>query len=657
MRFLLSIFFGVFGVMLCSFFMCVDAREVENKDWDLSQYEVLLLNKINWARTNPTDSAIAVGVDSDRLFAEFSTWRLMVTNGLPLLQSNENLRQAARQHTEDMLVNRYYGYVSPDGRTAEDRIKAAGYNAAVFGEMLGVVMFQNFMPPEIAVQNLFEHLIKKDILLLDSGKSNIFNPSMQDVGISIMAGVVAVGNAFYNAYMLTCDFGSLPVDQFGYLEEEFLFLDLINQARTAPLQTLENYGIDMTQLTSPCSTLDEILSNGLPPLVYRTSLREIALKRNEEFFKNEVLDDDQVYTRHGDTSCALACECPGLAGESVISFIAADNIMPADVVQSFFRELFVRELTATDSSELWILNPDIQEIGMTLGQGLLDTSETDDDYQYVLSIAFGQDYLSKLEKQSLSLLNQARANPAAAQGDTDSEARSPEWCLPMPPLIPSCHVFAAADEHARDMIQKGYYDTYSYDGTKDSSDRLAEKGYLVTESAETIGLIISNVSFDPAAAGTKMFEEMLASRILSGYSVQDLFNPWMKTAGIRFLYTEPVEKDSLLTETNSCFQNDYTLLLVADQASPIKPCEANIVGLVFRDLNGDGYYNRGEEIESVPVVIRNGDSVFRFFSDSAGNFAVPLAPGHYEVEVVCGGDYLVRSVELDTTNIMLFFPF
>ena len=655
MRFLLSIFFGVFGVMLCSFFMCVDAREVENKDWDLSQYEVLLLNKINWARTNPTDSAIAVGVDSDRLFAEFSTWRLMVTNGLPLLQSNENLRQAARQHTEDMLVNRYYGYVSPDGRTAEDRIKAAGYNAAVFGEMLGVVMFQNFMPPEIAVQNLFEHLIKKDILLLDSGKSNIFNPSMQDVGISMMAGVVAVGNASYNAYMLTCDFGSLPIARFGYLEAEFLFLDLVNQARTAPLQTLENYGVDMTQLSSPCPALDEILSNGLPPLVYRTSLREIALKRNEEIFKNEALDDNQATIVYWDNLSASECECPGLARESAIGSKAAENILPEEVVQSLFREMFIQELTAADSSELWILNPDVQEIGMILGYRVQETSGID-EYQYVLSIAFGRDYLSKLEKQSLSLLNQARAKPAAAPGETDSEARSPELA-PMPPLTFSCLVFSAADAHARDMIQKGYYDTYSYDGTKDSSDRLAEKGYLVTESAETIGLIISDVPFDPAAAGTKMFEEMLTSRIASGYSVQDLFNPWMKTAGIRFLYTEPVEKDSLLTETNSCFQNDYTLLLVADQASPIKPCEANIVGLVFRDLNGDGYYNRGEEIESVPVVIRNGDSVFRFFSDSAGNFAVPLAPGHYEVEVVCGGDYLVRSVELDTTNIMLFFPF
>ena len=175
MRFLLSIFFGVFGAILCSFFMCVDAGEVENKDWDLSQYEVLLLDKINWARTNPTDAAIAVGVDSERLLAESHIWRSMVANGLPLLQSNENLRQAARQHTEDMVVNHYYGYVSPDGRTAEDRIKEAGYNAVVFGEMLGLLTFRNFMPPEIAAQNLFEQLIKRDLLLLDSGESNIFN--------------------------------------------------------------------------------------------------------------------------------------------------------------------------------------------------------------------------------------------------------------------------------------------------------------------------------------------------------------------------------------------------------------------------------------------------------------------------------------------------
>jgi uncharacterized protein YkwD len=620
-----------------------------------SQYEQDLLQLINEARENPLAVASSLGMDADQILQDFPDLKDILINGLPPLIFNENLCAAAGAHTQDMLENNYYSHISLDGRTAEDRIKEAGYNAVVFDEMLGLVAFQNFMPPEIAAQNLFEQLIKRDLLLLDSGKNNIFNPSMQDIGIGMMTGVVAVGNASYNAYMLTCDFGSLPVARFGYLEAEFLFLDLVNQARMAPLQTLENYGVDMTQLSSSCSALDEIIVHGLPPLVYRTSLREIALKRNEEIFKNEVLDDDHVSIVYWDNLSASECECPGFASESAIGSKAAENILPAEVVQSLFRELFIRELTAMDSSDLWILRPDVQEIGMILGCRVQASGI--DEYQYVLSIAFGRDYLSKLEKQSLSLLNQARAKPAAAQGDTDSEARSPEWGLPMPPLIPSCHVFAAADAHARDMIQKRYYDTYSYDGTKDSSDRLAEKGYLVTESAETIGLIISDVPFDPAAAGTKMFEEMLASRMPSGYSVQDLFNPWMKTAGIRFLYTEPVEKDSLLTETNSCFQNDYTLLLVADQASPIKPCEANIVGLVFRDLNGDGYYNRGEEIESVPVVIRNGDSEYRFFSDSAGNFAVPLNPGNYEIEVVYGGDYLSRSVELDTTNIMLFFPF
>ena len=126
----------------------------------MRQFEVLLLDKINWARTNPADAALAVGVDSDQLFAESSVWRSIVTDGLPLIQSNENLRQAALQHTEDMVVNHYYGYVSPDGRTAEDRIKEAGYNAVVFDEMLGLVAFQNFMPPETAVQNLFEQQIQ-----------------------------------------------------------------------------------------------------------------------------------------------------------------------------------------------------------------------------------------------------------------------------------------------------------------------------------------------------------------------------------------------------------------------------------------------------------------------------------------------------------------
>jgi len=656
MRLLFTIFFGVLGSILCSFFLCVHAEGIENKDWDLSQYELLLLDKINWARTNPVEAALAVGVDPNQLFLESSVWHSIVADGLPLLQSNENLRQTARQHTEDMFLNHYYGKLSPDGSTPQDRIESGGYNASVFSEMLGMITFQNFMSPEIAVQNLVEYLIKRDILLLDSGKNNIFNPSLVDVGVGMMAGVFPVGNAFYNAYVVTCDFASPPVARFGYLEAEFLFLDLLNQARIAPLQTFENYGVDMTQLTSPCSTLYYILLSGLPPVVYSTSLREIALKRNEDIFKQQIFDDDQLHTGHWETSEESASQCPGLVNESMIAFKTADNIVTEEAVQLIFKELFIRELNAEDSSELWILNPNVQEIGMTLGQGVPQTATTE-NYQYVLSMAFGQDYLSTLEKQSLALLNQSRVQSSAVPEAPDSTSTPPEWSLPMPPLIPGCQVFAVADEHAIDMIQKGYYDTYSYDGTKDSSERMAAKGYWVDESAETIGSIIRDVPFDPAEAGSEMFAEMLTSRTSSGYGVQNLFNPRMKTAGIRFLYTEPLEEDSLATETKSFFHNYYTLLLVADQALPIEPREANIVGLIFRDLNGDGFYNRGEEIGSTPVVIRDGDSVFHFFSDSAGNFVVPLAPGYYEIEVVYGDNYLSRSIELGADNIMVLFPF
>lgn len=625
-------------------------------DQNFIQYESLLLEKLNWARSFPNEAAAVAGFDPNQLVLDSPGWRAIVSGGLPLLRSNERLQQTARQHTQDMVTNRYYAYDSPDGKTAEQRISEGGYDAVISGEMLGLVAFSNFMGPEIAVQNLFEQLLKREFRQLDSGKIHIFNSSLQDIGISMMAGVSVIGNATYNAYILTCDFGMPSTSRFGSPDAEFFFLDMMNQVRLAPLQAFEQYGIDLTLLTGLHPAVMEILTNRLPPLVYSPGLRGVALKRNVGVFGDPLFADNPATVFQYDNCTESAIDCPALTGELVAAYKDSQNRLPREVVGMLFRELLIRELQSTDVSTLWILNPNVQEIGITLGHRQVTSGGATDTY-YVLTNAFGQDYRSKLEKQALSLLNQERAFYVADTTETDS-ASLPSALQPIPPLVPDQMMFAAADAHGRDMITLGYFDTYSFDGTQDCADRLSALGYPVLEADETIEMIAHEAPFDPAAAGSALFDSLLATQAPSDQEGSPgLLNPRMKTAGIRFLYTTPVTPDPAAEVPLSSFQKVYSLLMVADVAAPLESTEAVLVGLIFKDLNGDGRYGRDEELVSIPVTIRTGDAAYCFYTDAAGNVAVPLPAGTHTVEVVYDGVLLNQTVEIGTENTMLLFPF
>jgi uncharacterized protein YkwD len=55
-------------------------------------------------------------------------------SGCAALSTNSALTRAAREHSSDMARNGYFSHTSLDGRTAADRIRAAGYAGRITGE-------------------------------------------------------------------------------------------------------------------------------------------------------------------------------------------------------------------------------------------------------------------------------------------------------------------------------------------------------------------------------------------------------------------------------------------------------------------------------------------------------------------------------------------
>ncbi len=96
-------------------------------------------------------------------------------NGLPPLQLNQNLSEAALNKANNMFAEDYWAHDSPDGKTPWDFIKAAGYNYVYAGENLarGFTTAQSVVDAWMASP---EH------------RANILSPNYTNVGYAVETG-------------------------------------------------------------------------------------------------------------------------------------------------------------------------------------------------------------------------------------------------------------------------------------------------------------------------------------------------------------------------------------------------------------------------------------------------------------------------------------
>ncbi|MFI7609286.1 CAP domain-containing protein [Micromonospora sp. NPDC049366] len=83
------------------------------------------------ALTRSARPAVSIGPDTYRTHLEDTVVRLTnqvrVKAGVPPLEINELLRQAARSHSADMARRRFFSHNDPDGVTPFERMWAHGY--------------------------------------------------------------------------------------------------------------------------------------------------------------------------------------------------------------------------------------------------------------------------------------------------------------------------------------------------------------------------------------------------------------------------------------------------------------------------------------------------------------------------------------------------
>lgn len=326
--------------------------------------EAELLRLINEARANPMQAIARLGLDPEQVVRDLPQMEQILRGGLPALSWNAALSGAARSHTREMFALNYYSSLSPDGRTAEDRIAASGYPAAAAGESLGMIFFANFIKPLDAAALIFAHLFRGELDPAAAAPRRILNPELQDAGLGLGGGSLVLGGQRWNVYLATLDFGA------ALAPAEAELLRLINEARANPLAAAAGLGINTEPLLLARPDLRAAFEQGLAPLSYNRTLgqtaRQHALDMAERNYFATVYPGDPT----PDQRIAAAGYDFATAAEAIgIVWVFGEGMDTKEAVGTIFRRMLEREFDAAHGWQA-VLDPAMREVGCAFQAGV-----------------------------------------------------------------------------------------------------------------------------------------------------------------------------------------------------------------------------------------------------------------------------------------------
>jgi uncharacterized protein YkwD len=106
------------------------------------------------------------------VFREVNAFR--AANGLPALTAETSMIRAAARHSQDMATRNYLAHTSPDGTTADSRMRSAGATFNSWGENIGYRS-----PPDSTAASRMVEAWKNS----PGHRANMLNPRFKRTGI------------------------------------------------------------------------------------------------------------------------------------------------------------------------------------------------------------------------------------------------------------------------------------------------------------------------------------------------------------------------------------------------------------------------------------------------------------------------------------------
>lgn len=251
---------------------------------------------------------------------------------------------------------------------------------------------------------------------------------------------------------------------------------------------------------------------------------------------------------------------------------------------------------------------------------------------------------SPREQEALELLQRARANPAA-EGKLMVDEPSAQLAFEQysidkgqlvldfegypstPPLAFDSRIIQAARGHATDMATNGFQGHVSTDGSE-LGDRFDKVGYEGGAGENVFSYADSPVHAHASFLidwGVDSLGHRMNALDLKGYGYRD--------AGIAVVEAAHPDVGPLVVVHDFGYpadelNPDYDPF---DETTWYLPHDVFLVGVVFRDADGDGAYDAGEGVAGQHIVPELGDTYA--ITSASGGYAIPFPPDFGPVEI------------------------
>ncbi len=415
---------------------------------------------------------------------------------------------------------------------------------------------------------------------------------------------------------------------------------MINQARTAPLETAAAYGLDSETVLSRLPEMEDILLSGLPPVHYNQALSTAARAHTLDMVERNYYAKTSPEGQTLEDRIALAGYAPSAAGENLgmIGFI--NYLARETAVEQIFRNMFLDELDPESTEPRMILNPDMEDIGVAVSAGQWTMGRAVYNV-YLAACDFAASRVSETELDLFRLINLARTWPLAA---APAMGIAPEAVSSVPGMAPVAldgRLVAAAGGHADDILARNYISTVTPEGMT-PGDRMRENGYAPGVFDEFLASRITAGEETPdtvalSIIASKLQAEMTAPAGTAG----QLLNPAFQDMGLRSVSL------ALAGETEDDAGGYH--LLVADITAPAAPEAPRLLVFGYADVNGNGVADAGEGLEGISFCLSDAKgNVLTTETGKGGNFGMALEPGLYRLTVPnATGEGISESVDIE----------
>lgn len=361
----------IIAIAVClAFGVAVPCQASEGQD-----YEAAFLARINEARQDPSGVAGRLGMTLDPLIARFPDLHDELMNGMPQLIRSSTLAMSAAEHALDLIEKGYYSKISQDGRTVEDRMRDAGYLPAEADEAIGMIGFNNFFDPNMAVNAIFENFFREQV---NSGEPIFLNPGFTDVGISFQTGTMPIGGKLQNFYLVTVDVGSSLNDTV-----EKAVYRMINDLRREPerVEMILDLGGEDGEELALLGAEGHIPDRWMPPLAWNKSIHLAAEAHANDmadrlYFSSVSPEGKTPSDRLADREYSSDCVLESLTAAITDQF--SEN--PFEIASILLKQMIKGEMDSGPK----IFSSDIAETGIGFVPKALDMGDDNKVTIYIL---------------------------------------------------------------------------------------------------------------------------------------------------------------------------------------------------------------------------------------------------------------------------------